>query len=92
MAERREWVSVEERLPNKFEQVLVCMKPVPKGPDWYPRTNVVLAWQKRGNWFGTFIDPMTGQAESGEFPDDVITHWMPLPEPPKLENSETEGG
>jgi hypothetical protein len=76
------WVSVAERLPPKFEQVLVNLTPVPEGPNWYPRTNCVLAWQKRGMWFGSFVDMLTGEVKSGEFPDDIITHWQPLPAPP----------
>lgn len=80
------WIRVEDRLPETFEQVLVNLKPVPDGPDWYPRTNRVLAWQKRGIWFGTFIEPLTGVPQSGEFPDDLITHWQPLPAPPSEAN------
>jgi hypothetical protein len=77
------WVGVDERLPETFQHVLVCLKSVPNGPDWYPRTNTFLGWQKRGIWFGSFVNPLTGVPESGEFPEDIITHWMELPAPPE---------
>lgn len=78
------WIPVSERLPGKFEHVLVYIKPVPEGPDWYPRTSYTLGWQKRGIWFGTFVDPFTAKVESGEMPDDLVTHWMSLPDGPVL--------
>jgi hypothetical protein len=76
------WIPVSERLPKKFEQVLVNLRPIAEGPGWYPRSSYFLAWQKRGIWFGAFVDPLSGELKSGEIPEEEITHWQPLSAPP----------
>ena len=58
--ERNRWISVEERLPEKMELVLVKSKLVKMKTDFIC---------KDGNWYTT----------------PAVTHWMPLPEPPKEE-------
>ena len=72
-----EWISVEERLPEKYETILL-FRPE-KGAE------------KDQIWCGWRIRHIGGQpAYRTDTEDrlDGITHWMPLPEPPK----ETEGG
>ena len=63
----QEWVSVEDRLPEKGEEVLV--------------------FDTRENWTGfAWLRPdETWTALGFDFPFDLgeVTHWMPLPEPPK---------
>lgn len=54
-----EWISVEERLPEPWVEVLVY-----RGADW---PVVSCETDTNGNWLHFFN----------------ITHWMPLPEPPK---------
>ena len=65
-----DWISVEERLPEPFVSVLVYM------PEERPLPTVHEGFLAReGVWYANHFDrePME------------ITHWMPLPEPPKEE-------
>ena len=66
----RKWISVEERLPEPYQNVLTC------------------AWKLFGAdrklVYG--IDYTTDNGEwacGGESYKTMVTHWMPLPEPPK---------
>ena len=61
-----EWISVDERLPDKWQRVLV---------NYYG--NVCISWQNaNGTWFECW--------------NDKVTHWMPLPEPPKMKGGESD--
>lgn len=60
----QEWISVNDRLPNPHEDVLVYDKTA------YSVTCACLSFL--GEWFDV---PMKNE----------VTHWMPLPEPPKGE-------
>ena len=65
----QEWISVTDRLPEKGEEVLV--------------------FDTRENWTGfAWLRPdETWTALGFDFPFDLgeVTHWMPLPQPPKGE-------
>ena len=65
----QEWISVDDRLPEKGEEVLV--------------------FDTRENWTGfAWLRPdETWTALGFDFPFDLgeVTHWMPLPQPPKGE-------
>lgn len=64
------WISVEDRLPEPLEYVLVYM------PGEKPFQTVREAYLgQSGRWFAGFYD--RDQSE--------VTHWMPMPEPPKEE-------
>ena len=80
----RGWIPVSEKLPANYEQVLACLRPAN-----YPRPTHVLAWSKRGIWFGNFTN-FDGTVESGEIPEEEVTHWRPLPSPP-AESEQSEG-
>lgn len=70
-----EWISVKDRLPEDNENVLAHTR--------YGEIRVFLS-DEEGDWFderGRFYSRNTSGA---------VTHWMPLPEPPKEE--EIEGG
>ena len=57
---KQEWISVEDRLPEKWQRVLVNYN-----------GNVCISWQNaNGTWFECW--------------NDKVTHWMPLPEAPKM--------
>lgn len=62
--EQREWISVEERLPEDYERVLVYLD---------ENIGVVLH---------TDTDRITQNKKWVRWPGNV-THWMPLPMPPK---------
>lgn len=64
-----EWISVADRLPKKDVNVLVT-----DGRCWCG------VWSLYG--YSEFVD--FWEDEYGNFqPFDDVTHWMPLPEPPK---------
>lgn len=61
------WIRVEDRLPERFEPVLVCRE---KNGSTY----VEQGYKDVGEWWKVY-GTRTKQ----------VTHWMPLPEPPKEE-------
>ena len=65
------WISVEERLPEENAEVLCCCK-MQKGDVYY-----TLGVNYRNGW-SFDNDPYAEH-------DQTVTHWMPLPEPPKEE-------
>lgn len=68
-----EWISVEERLPNKEEFVLI-----------FDQGHICLCEYTKNNWtYGKwgFLDDQDEQPEVW-FP----SHWMPLPDPPIKDN------
>ncbi len=60
-----EWISVKERLPEEFENVLVANR---RGKHY----DIDKAW-----WSGSGFS----RCAKGSYRN--VTHWMPLPEPPK---------
>ena len=58
----QEWISVEDRLPENSEDVVVCHR-----NKWVTKD----AWLGSNWWLQNDVNP--------------ITHWMPLPQPPKGE-------
>lgn len=61
------WISVKDRMPEEFTSVIVH---VPGENQW---STVREAYFARGGWC----------TRIGIFSTDDVTHWMPLPEPPK---------
>ena len=72
------WISVKERLPDNQDDILVVAY-------WHKR------WQTMIGWFGAKISKewrvITPQ---GERHPDSVTHWMPLPKPPRDEIMECD--
>lgn len=70
-----QWISVKDRLPGEGEDVIAC------GKTWM-RDECVreVSYMTIGGMPSFSYDSMDG----GEDLEDV-THWMPLPEPPKEE-------
>lgn len=62
-----EWVSVEDALPDKHTQVLM----------WDSKWNIAEAGNYYNRHFWVYNEIGDG------FIAENITHWMPLPEPPK---------
>ena len=63
------WIPVTERLPEEFVSVLVYI------PSDSPFQTVREAYFVNGSW----------GAKMWIYGADEITHWMPLPEPPKMD-------
>jgi hypothetical protein len=64
-----EWIKVSDRLPSPHEKVNVLMD----------RNNILIGIMGSDNeWYVFWSD---GLEKEDEF--EPVTHWMPLPEPPK---------
>ena len=69
MAEQK-WIPVTERLPESQNDVLVVAF-------WHEN------WQTMIGWHSDFGKKWRVAKPHGEFEPGGVTHWMPLPEPPK---------
>ena len=67
---KQEWISVEERLPGVSGRYICAVKDK-NGHTWTVAGDYSLEMKK---WFGLLF---------GEI-KNTVTHWMPLPEPPKM--------
>lgn len=73
-----EWISVKDRLPEEHEDYIVvaCDEGCQCGEGIWYSTVVVVADFYKGCW--------TWEHNGTEYDiSDIVTHWMPLPEPPK---------
>ena len=79
----QEWISVKDRLPEGMDRVLVLFE-----------NGGIMDAQYEGciddeSQFGTYrgyYDPDTLGFVDGEWiPYECVTHWMPMPQPPKGE-------
>ena len=73
----QEWISVDDRLPDYFTSVLV----------WCPGNKCIYAAYRnaRQEWY-TFDDTIAGHVVV-----NMVTHWMPMPEPPEAALKGGEG-
>lgn len=71
------WIPVAERLPEDRSNVLVVAY-------WHERWGVYMGWcaPERAAW--------SVHIGIGDRNDVAVTHWMPLPEPPEVENAEAK--
>ena len=80
-AAQPKWISVEERLPEHGTDVLVLTAP---GTLSLGKNCVVAEYiHPRMEKSGVFINFYAGYDDKNIL---AVTHWMPLPEPPKEEN------
>lgn len=70
---RQQWISVKDRLPEEGQHVLTYVK--------FPEFAGFCAWECHM----TNVRIGDGWVEDVTTSRGVITHWMPLPEPPKEE-------
>lgn len=72
----QKWISVDDRLPDQSGEVLVIVS-------GNPQKNITLNFAYELAEY----DPYDGWIMEmwPEWEDTVVTHWMPLPEPPKGE-------
>lgn len=73
-----EWISVKDRLPKWEEKVLVYCKP-DDGDNFQSWSGCQTAILPEG--FTQFLESLTNCGCTSL--DGPVTHWMPLPEPPK---------
>ena len=76
----QEWISVKDRLPEEDDNyiVTVCDEGCSDGEGIWYSTVVVVAEYYKGSW--------TWYEGSSEYSlEGIVTHWMPLPKPPKGE-------
>ena len=66
----QEWVSVEDELPQENGRYLTANK------RWDDKINVFDLWFDGGFWY------VDGEDDVFDF---EVTHWMPMPQPPKGE-------
>ena len=64
-----EWISVKDELPKNEDDVLVHYHPF----GWLPE--IFIGFLEGGKWISQEGLPFSSQ--------ESLTHWMPLPEPPK---------
>lgn len=69
---KQEWISVDDKLPEKSGGYLVYT---------YNENRLILDYSAEHNLFNTFDSYSRDVAEGYAIP---VTHWMPLPEPPKM--------
>lgn len=72
----QKWIPVEEKLPEKHGGVYLCLIKFPEANMAFPHC---LTWYAYGD---------NGYVNGPHFSDEgldgmKVTHWMPLPEPPK---------
>lgn len=93
------WIPVEERLPE--ERVLVNVVWVNRVPEPYykkikgvPFSDTACFYRGRWYWDSPVVIDLLAEYGKDEFDlvDDAveITHWMPLPQPPEVENAEAK--
>lgn len=73
------WISVEERLPENTDEVLACHNYE------YSEPICVIAYCVKDKWFADDEGLEASNYDGGASIqlDVTITHWMPLPKPPK---------
>ena len=74
---KSEWISVEERLPDNCRAVLVALEGLTIGG----APAMVIGSYSGGFWMVADAD---GTHYLTKYMRYKVTHWMPLPEPPKL--------
>ena len=77
------WISVDDRLPDKYGAVLVACEGLTIG-GYAP-----IAIGSYGGGFWSIADA-DGTMHLTKYMRCIVTHWMPLPEPPKMKGGERE--
>jgi hypothetical protein len=72
-----EWISVEDRLPDNHRRVLIACDGTTIGG----AAPIAIGLYGGGFWS---IADADGTAHLTKYMHVVVTHWMPLPEPPKM--------
>ena len=67
----QKWISVADRLPENRDDVLVCRT------WWNVKRNPQIGWYNDVSQEWEILE------SDGYYPCNKVTHWMPLPQPPK---------
>ena len=85
-----EWISVKDRLPDDEQDVLLFTETVETYGRHKERKkiyhNIFYGYCDSGNWLTSYCHGCEYIEKMNEkFPDEhiTVTHWMPLPDPPK---------
>lgn len=85
-----QWISVKERLPTGEDPVLILVKETEHYGYNKEKRKVYycqyLAYWDGDEWFTTWCNGCRKISDTAKEPyadDYEVTHWMPLPEPPK---------
>ena len=81
-----QWISVDDRLPEKFIEVLICFA----GQSTLCATGQYTDNHRHDVAGWCYPAENRGCTDSGD--DPVVTHWMPLPPPPVERAHGIEGG
>lgn len=75
----RQWISVDEALPEEYELVLVKHKPIASTN--YYQENMSLAYIQGQGSYGLrwIINGMSWRVNRDNKNDNTVTHWMPIP-------------
>lgn len=82
---KHKWISVKDKFPPKYTNVLCNVKN-------HKNFNIQLVLTREDKthdgidcWLANFIFKSQDEKYEEEFPiipDEIVTHWMPLPDPP----------
>lgn len=81
-----EWISVKDRLPELNEIVLAVLNEPNKRLNYPYEEKILLLFRRGHNYITGFVEKWERPfgAETINYNSEV-THWMPLPQPPKGE-------
>lgn len=77
--ENKDWISVKDRLPEKYKEVLIYEK-------WCD-TPCIAHLNNKGDWHPdlSFVEVVGDAYTKGNITQKDVIYWMPLPDPPKGE-------
>ena len=79
-----EWISVEDRLPEKnYENVLVYCDGGNVQVTKYHEDRMSLKWEKANHYTRRSFGKLSGHFMLCHELGYKVTHWMPLPKPPE---------
>lgn len=70
------WISVKERLPEIAKVVIITLR--------HSKQDTYSAFRAHGGWYCFCADEDPKRYVPNGIKGVEITHWMPLPEPPKV--------
>lgn len=88
----QEWVSVKDRLPDPDQDVILCTREIETYGKHHEKKkiyrNIYIGYFDGDEWLTSYCHGCEYIFRMNEkYPNETIevTHWMPLPEPPKGE-------